>query len=472
MTLNTVSSGAAWDTSPTESTASARARSASDTASDAPPNAFAATLAAVLNPQPAQVQKDDSQGANSDLDASLEALAGSARAATSASGVSSGARAGASAAPVTNVSSDADALNPEFRARLGRVVTRMNEEYGHSVEIVEGFRPQARQEFLYEQGRTRPGDVVTWTKSSKHTLGMAADVKVDGSYDNPSNEYVIKLRGSEMARSEVMPRFLMALNTGGVVSPIEGIDGVDPSFGMPARWIAANRRADAEAYGYVVVEPSTVVATHLMEVLKTNAAELLGRQDVQEMVETLKKTHPALVEDIVPAKISLGTLHRVLQRLLRERIPIRDLVTILEALGDAADTTKDPEALTEQVRRSLCNVIARLYAEPDASVRGITVGPRLEQALTGLFSPRTAQPGLPLLNPDALARLLRELNDMSSAYSSEGRPVPLVTPASLRVGVRRLIEPVLPSVPVISLAELPAVVNLHSVGMWELANAA
>ncbi len=288
----------------------------------------------------------------------------------------------------------------------------------------------------------------------------------------PSNEYVIKLRGSEMVRAEVMPRFLMALNTGAVISPIEGIDAVDPSFGMPARWIATNRRADAEAYGYVVVEPSTVVATHLMEVLKVNAAELLGRQDVQEMVETLKKTHPALVDDIVPAKISLGTLHRVLQRLLRERIPIRDLVTILEALGDSADTTKDPEALTEHVRRSLSNVIARLYSEPDSSVRGITMGPRLELALTGLFSPRTAQSGAALLNPDALARMLRDLNEMSQAYSSEGRPIPLVTPPSLRVGVRRLIEPVLPSLPVISLAELPTAVNLHSVGMWEMANAA
>jgi len=288
----------------------------------------------------------------------------------------------------------------------------------------------------------------------------------------PSNEYVIKLRGSEMARGEVMPRFMMALNTGTVVSPIEGIDAVDPSFGMPARWIATNRRADAEAYGYVVVEPSTVVATHLMEILKANAAELLGRQDVQEMIETLKKTHPALIEDIVPAKISLGTLHRVLQRLLRERIPIRDLVTILEALGDSADTTKDPEALTEHVRRSLSNVIARLYSEPDSSVRGITMGPRLEQALTGLFSPRTAQPGISLLNPDALARMLRDLNEMSQAYSSEGHPVPLVTPPSLRVGVRRLIEPVLPSLPVISLAELPTAVNLHSVGTWEMANAA
>jgi flagellar biosynthesis protein FlhA len=288
----------------------------------------------------------------------------------------------------------------------------------------------------------------------------------------PSNEYVIKLRGSEMARAEVMPRFLMALNTGGVISPIEGIDAIDPSFGMPARWIPGNRRGDAEAYGYVVVEPSTVVATHLMEVLKANAADLLGRQDVQEMVETLKKTHPALIEDIVPGKVSLGTLHRVLQRLLRERVPIRDLVTILEALGDAADTTKDPEALTEQVRRSMTNVIARMYAEPDGSVRGITIGPKLEQALTGLFSPRTGTQGLQLLNPDSLASLLRELNQMSSINAVEGRPVPLVASPSLRVGVRRLIEPVLPSLPVISLAELPASVNLNNVGTWELPYAA
>jgi flagellar biosynthesis protein FlhA len=287
----------------------------------------------------------------------------------------------------------------------------------------------------------------------------------------PSNEYVIKLRGSEMARAEVMPRFLMALNTGGVVSPIEGMDAVDPSFGMPARWIPANRRADAEAYGYVVVEPSTVVATHLMEVLKANAADLLGRQDVQEMVETLKKTHPALVDDIIPSKVSLGVLHRVLQRLLRERVPIRDLVTILEAMGDSTELSKDPEALTEQVRRSLTNVIARLYAEPDGSVRGISIGPRLEQALMGLFSPRTSQPSLHMLNPDSLAGLLRELNALSTAHAVEGRPVPLVTPPSLRVGVRRLIEPVLPSLPVVSLAELPPAVTLNSVAMWELPTA-
>jgi flagellar biosynthesis protein FlhA len=288
----------------------------------------------------------------------------------------------------------------------------------------------------------------------------------------PANEYVIKLRGAEIARAEVMPRFLLALDTGQVIRSLEGMETVDPSFGMPARWIAATRRAEAEANGYVVVEPTTVVATHLMETLKSNAAELLGRQDVQEMVETLKKSHPALVDDIIPGKISLGALHRVLQRLLRERVPIRDLVTILEALGDAADQTKDPELLTEHVRRALTHVIARLYLDDTGAVRGITMGPRLEASLMGLFTPRQGQPGTSLLNPDSLANLLRDLNTLVTTYSTEGRAIPLITPPSLRIGVRRLVEPVLPHLPVVSLAELPAHVKLQSVATWEVSNAA
>ena len=288
----------------------------------------------------------------------------------------------------------------------------------------------------------------------------------------PANEYIIKLRGSEVARAEVLPRFFLALDTGGVIQAIEGMETIDPSFGMPARWIAPGRKAEAEALGYVVVEPTTMVATHLMETLKANAAELLGRQDVQEMVETLKKTHPALVDDLIPNRVSLGMLHRVLQRLLRERVPIRDLVTILEALGDSAEQTKDPEQLTEHVRRSLSNVIARIFMDDTGTVRGITLGARLEASLMGLFSPRATAPGMSLLTPDALAGLLRELNTLASAGAADGRSVPLVVPPGLRVGIRRLIEPVMPALPVVSLAELPATVQLTSVGHWEMKHAA
>jgi flagellar biosynthesis protein FlhA len=286
----------------------------------------------------------------------------------------------------------------------------------------------------------------------------------------PANEYVIRLRGSEVARGEAMPRMLLALDTGTAMAPIEGMEGIDPSFGLPARWINPQRRNDASALGYMVVEPGTMLATHLMETVKANAAELLGRQDVQAMVDALKPTHPALVEEVVPAKVSLGTLHRVLQRLLRERVPIRDLVTILEALGDAADHVKDLEALTEHVRRALANVIARTLMDEDGQVRAVTLGPRLEASLMGLFAPRAGQGGA-LLSPDQLAALLRDLQQKTSTGADQ-RPVPLIVPPALRTGIRRLVEPVMPALSVVSFAELPTSVSLTPVSTWEMMHAA
>jgi flagellar biosynthesis protein FlhA len=229
---------------------------------------------------------------------------------------------------------------------------------------------------------------------------------------------------------------------------------------------------DAEAAGYVVVEPSTVLATHLMETLKTNAADLLGRQDVQDMIDALKESYPALVEEVVPVRVPLGVLHRVLQRLLRERVPIRDIVTILETLADMSDHTKDPEALTEHVRRALANVIGDTYVGPDGAIRAITVGPALEAALMSVFSPRSNRPSTEMMDPDRLTALLGSLGDLTRAYMEEGKPLPVITPPGLRVGIRRLIEPVLPNVPVISLAELPPQANLQSVATWEMPNAA
>ena len=205
--------------------------------------------------------------------------------------------------------------------------------------------------------------------------------------------------------------------------------------------------------------------------MESIGAELLGRQDVQEMVDTIKKTHPALVDDLIPSKVPLATLHRVLQRLLRERVPIRDLITILEAVGDAADTTKDPEQLTEHARRALGNVIAQQYAEADGTVRGVTLGPRLEAALMSLFTPRAAQSGQTMITPNTLANLLRELQTLT-ATSPDARPLPLIVPPGLRIGIRRFVEPVLPALPVLSLAELPPYVNLNTTAMWEMQHAA
>jgi flagellar biosynthesis protein FlhA len=282
-----------------------------------------------------------------------------------------------------------------------------------------------------------------------------------------SGEYVIRLRGSEIARGEIMMRSLLAIDTGSVLESVEGIQTRDPSFGLPARWIPRKDKLEAEARGWTVVEPGAVLATHLMETLKNNGADLIGRQEVQVMLDRLKESHPALIDEVVPSRVSLGLIHRILQRLLRERVPIRDLVTILESLADYAETSKDPEVLTEYVRRSLAKTIAEPFLDSRGSIRGITVGPKLEVALMGLFSPRRSS--MDTIAPERLSMVIQELDRLTQG-SAPGR-VPLITPPSLRVGIRKLLEPVLPNVPVISLSELPSQAGFEPLGIWELTNA-
>lgn len=305
-------------------------------------------------------------------------------------------------------------------------------------------------------------------KKAAQDLGLLVPpIRIRDDIDLGPGEYVIRLRGSEVARGEVMMRNLLALDTGGVMEQIDGIEVRDPSFGLPARWIPASAKIDAEARGWSVVEPGSVVATHLMETLKEHGADLLGRQDVQSMLDRLKETHPALVDEVVPARVSLGVVHRVLQRLLRERVPIRDLISILESIADHADTTKDPEVLTEHVRRALAKTIAERFIDDRGSVRGITVGPRLEVALMGLFSPRGT--ATDALAPERLSSAIQNLDRMTRNHGVH--TVPVITPPSLRVGVRKLLEPVLPHVPVISLAELPSHAGFEPLGTWELTDA-
>jgi len=285
-------------------------------------------------------------------------------------------------------------------------------------------------------------------------------------------EYAIRIRGARVAGGEVMPRYLLALDATGGALPIEGIRTTDPTFQMPAVWITPDKREEAEASGYNVVEAATVLATHLMETIRRHAGDLLSRQDVRELVDSLRTTHPALVDDLIPARLPLGTLHRVLQRLLREGIPVRDLVTILEALSDGPDTNRDPEHLTEQVRRALSGAIAQLHADATGTVRGVTVGPRLESALMQLFSP-TVKGGESVrpLDPEQLTGLLRSLSELADRHRADGRVLPLIAPPSLRVGIRRLVEPILPDLPIISLGELPPSTPVEGTAIWELPRA-
>lgn len=304
-------------------------------------------------------------------------------------------------------------------------------------------------------------------RQAAQELGLLVPpVRIRDDIELAPGSYVLRIRGSEVARGEVMMRRVLALDTGSVTGDVGGVDVVDPSFGLPGRWIDVGEKVEAEARGWVVAEPGAVVATHLMETIKAHGADLLGRQDVQKLLDRLSETHPTLVEEVVPSRLSLGVVHRVLQRLLRERIPIRDMVTILEALADHADTTKDPEVLTEHVRRGLSKVIAERFTSGNGAIRGITVGPRLEVALMGLFSPRGGG-GAPL-SPEVLSDAIHRLDRMARAQGPVGT-VPLIAPPALRVGLRRLLEPVLPALPVISLSELPAHAAFEPLGTWESA---
>jgi flagellar biosynthesis protein FlhA len=283
--------------------------------------------------------------------------------------------------------------------------------------------------------------------------------------------YAIKIRGVRVAAGEILPRHALALDTSGGAPSIEGIATRDPSFGMPAVWITPAQRAVAEGFGYTVVDAPAVLSTHMMETIREHAAELLSRQGVRELLDGLKETHPALVDDVVPHRVPLGTVHRVLQRLLREGIPIRDLVSILEAVSDASETTKDPEALTEHVRRCLALSIAQLLLEAGGKVHAITVGPRVEVALMQAFSPRPSEAARSL-TPEQLTGALESLGRILSKERRSGGWPPIITPPALRVGIRRLIDPSFPRMPVISLAELPVQTPIQTLNVWELPHAA
>jgi flagellar biosynthesis protein FlhA len=320
------------------------------------------------------------------------------------------------------------------------------------------------------------GDLLTriaiMRKQLAFELGiMVPPTRIRDNIQLPANQYSIKLRGVPVASGEVLPRQVLALNASGAATPIDGIKTTDPTFGIPALWIAPSRRADAEAAGYAVVEASTVVATHLTDTIRLHAADLLTRQNTRELLDGLRESHPSLVDDVVPGKLSLGAVQRVLQRLLKEGIPVRDLVTILEALSDAADQTKDPDALAEHARRALSGSIVQMLGGSSVPLRAIAVGPRLEAALMQLFSPRPRE-GQRTIDSAELGAALQSITQLAEASRFDGQIPPLVAPPSLRVGIRRLLEPVLPRLPIISLAELPTTTPIHTIATWELPHAA
>lgn len=279
------------------------------------------------------------------------------------------------------------------------------------------------------------------------------------------NQYVVKIKGTEVAGGELLPDHFLAMDPGTVVIPIQGMETREPAFGLPALWVAETDRERAEMAGYTVVDPPAVIATHLTELIRRHAHELMGRQETKQLVDLIKESHPAVTEELQRV-LNLGEVQKVLQNLLREGVSIRDLVSIFETLADWGGATKDLELLTEYVRQALSRSIAKQYGL-EGKVRVITLHPDLEQRIARSID---KQPSGTYLNlePEIIHRMLASLTRLAGEMAALGSmPLCLTSPA-VRPYVKRLTERNLPKLIVLSYNELDPALEIEAVGMVNL----
>lgn len=277
-------------------------------------------------------------------------------------------------------------------------------------------------------------------------------------------EYVIQLRGGEIARWEMHQESLLAISSEASAPPLDGIEAREPAFGVAAKWIASNLQEQALAAGYAVVDQTSVMATHLAEVIKQHAHELLSRQETKRLLDTLAETHPKLVEELVPKVLSLGEAQKVLQQLLREQVSIRDLPTILETLLDVAPVNKNPVFLVEVVRQTLGRVLVRPLLNEDGKLSVVTVDPGIEEEISRAFDPQVSSQQKPGLQASFLKRVLEGLRSLLGEQLSVASPV-LLCNSPARFHLRRLLEPFVPRVVILSPLEIPAAVAVQSIGV-------
>lgn len=276
------------------------------------------------------------------------------------------------------------------------------------------------------------------------------------------NEYAIILKGVEVAKADVLPGHLLAIDPGtGQRGLVQGISTKEPAFGLPALWVPEGAREQAQMAGYTVVDASSAIATHLSELIKRHGHELLGRQEVQALLDEVGKSHPKLVEELIPTLLPLGTVVRVLGNLLKEGIPIRDLRSILEAIADQATNTKDAEVLTEYARQALARTITKQYQAPDGSLQVITLDPRLDRSLAEQAA--ALPPGAMLnLDPTVSHKLLIGLKQAAERVAARGQQPIVLCSQVVRRHLRRHSDRMLHTVPVIGLNEVDSFVRLQS----------
>ncbi len=280
---------------------------------------------------------------------------------------------------------------------------------------------------------------------------------------NP-NQYIIKVKGVQVSEGEILFDHYMAMNPGFVEEEISGIPTFEPSFHLPAIWITESQRERAESVGYTVVDPPSIIATHLTEVIRQYIADLLTRQDVQNLVNNVKESNPSLVEELVPKLLGLGDIQKVLQNLLREGISIRDLVTIFETLADHAAATRDTDILTEYVRQSLKRAISSKYFPMNETTSVVTLDPSLEQEIMGSVK-QTEQGAYLTLAPEKTKSIMSSVEKEIGKLEKLGKNPIVITSPIVRMYFKRLTEDYFKDLVVVSYNEITSNVELQSVGM-------
>ncbi|MCR2805028.1 flagellar biosynthesis protein FlhA [Paenibacillus soyae] len=281
------------------------------------------------------------------------------------------------------------------------------------------------------------------------------------------NEYVIKIKGNTVARGDLLLNHYLAMSPGFDDDSVVGIETTEPAFGLPAIWIDEAMKERAELSGYTVVDPPSVVATHLTEIVKRHAHELIGRQEAKMLVENVKESYPALIEELIPSILTIGDVQKVLAKLLKEKVSIRDLVTIFEALADHGHYTKDPDILTEYVRQALSRQITQQFAPGGDTLKVITVGPQLEKKIAESVQ-QTDQGSYIALDPVSTQQIYHKLNEHVNRQIQSGQqPIVLASP-TIRMYLRQIIERTMQEVPVLSYSELEPSVEVQSVGVVNL----
>ncbi|MGC5324104.1 flagellar biosynthesis protein FlhA [Brevibacillus sp. SYSU BS000544] len=296
-------------------------------------------------------------------------------------------------------------------------------------------------------------------------LGMVVPViRIRDNIQLRPNEYVIKIKGNQVTKGEILLDHYLAMSPGYDDESVVGIPTVEPAFGLPALWVTEENKENAEISGYTVVDPPSVVATHLTEIIKRHAHELLGRQETRALLDNIRETAPVLVDELVPGMLSIGDLQKVLQNLLKEKISIRNLASILEALADHAMFTKDPDVLTEYVRQGLSRQITLQFTEPGQPIRVITAGPGLEKAISERIE-QSEHGSYLAMDPETSQVIYQNLSEQIGRMVNAGQQPILLSSPAIRMYLRQLMERMMPDIPVISYNELEPNVEVQSVGM-------